>query len=229
MEKPTNSATSEDSQKTTKPQAEDKSAKTKNIVAKDEEGVKLSDEQWEQVFQHPTFKKLNEKAKTAQAELDEIKKEKEKEAQKKLKEEGKYQELLEAKEKEIESIRSNLSETLLNNEVISIASKLKVLDTEAVVKLIDRDKLETDKDGKYLNTEEVVKDLLNSKPYLVGATANESSNIGSGVNTTTDSQNGDFVMTKSELQARLKDHNWYTENKDKIEVWQKEGRIDYSK
>ena len=229
MEKPTNSATSEDSQKTTKPQAEDKSAKTKNIVAKDEEGVKLSDEQWEQVFQSPRFKKLNDSAKEAQAKLTEIEKEKEKEAQKKLKEEGKYQELLEAKEKEIESIKSNLSETLLNNEVISIASKLKVLDTEAVVKLIDRDKLETDKDGKYLNTEEVVKDLLNSKPYLVGATANESSNIGSGVNTTTDSQNGDFVMTKSELQARLKDHNWYTENKDKIEVWQKEGRIDYSK
>jgi hypothetical protein len=204
--------------------------KNKTVTATVEE-LKLSDEQWSKVFEHPRFKELNERATTAEKQLKEKLDAEAKSQQKKLKEEGKYQELLEEKEKEIESIKSSLAETLLNNEVISIASKLKVLDTEAVVKLIDRSKLQIDKDGRYLNTEEVVKNLLSDKPYLVGEgnSTNSSVNIGANSNTTTGNQSGDFVITKSELREKARDTKWYTEHKDEITTWQKEGRIDYSR
>jgi len=187
----------------------------------------LTDEQWEKVFQHPRFKELNERAKTAETQLAEIKANEEKEHQKKLKEEGKLQELLEAKEKELEELRSKLSETALTSQIVATASKLNVLDTEAVVKLLDRSKLVQDKDGNFTNIPEMVETLLAEKPYLVGK--NVSPNIGSTANTTTQSQSGDFVITKTELIERLKDVNWYSEHKGEIAQWQKEGRIDYTR
>jgi len=146
-----------------------------------------------------------------------------------LKEEGKYQELLKAQEDENEQLKSSLAELRINNQVLTIASKLKVLDTEVVVKLIDKSKLVLGEDGTYLNVEEVVKELITEKPYLAGASSDTSSSIGSKANATTESQSGNFVMTKSELRERLKDHSWYLENKDNITQWEKEGRIDYSK
>jgi hypothetical protein len=62
-----------------------------------------------------------------------------------------------------------------------------------------------------------------------GNSTNSSVNIGANSNTTTGNQSGDFVITKSELRTKAKENKWYTENKDKIEQWQKEGRIDYSR
>ena len=44
----------------------------------DTEGINLTDEQWEKVFQSPRFTKLNQTAKEAKKELDAIKEEKEK-------------------------------------------------------------------------------------------------------------------------------------------------------
>jgi hypothetical protein len=209
----------------------DESAETtnKNTDTTQDDSTKLSDEQWKQVFESPRFKELNKEAKEAKKQLAERQKKDEEDAQNKLKEEGKYQELLEAKDKENIQLKSSLSDLQLDLSIMSIASKLKVVDTDAVRKLIDKSKLETDKDGKYLNVEEVVKDLLTEKPYLAGDSSSTSSNIGSKANATTDSQNGSFVMTKSELQAKLRDHKWYEEHKDEITTWQKEGRIDLTK
>lgn len=225
--KTTDNANSEQTQIIDKVATEEKSVKTKTPEEVTE--FNLSDEQWEKVFQSPRFKQLSDSAKKANKELEDIQKEKDKEAQKKLKEDGKFQELLEAKDNENEQLKSNLASLMLNNQVLSIASKLKVLDTEVVVKLIDKSKLIAGEDGTYLNVEEVVKELIASKPYLAGDSSTVSSTIGSKANATTESQNGNFVITKTELQNKLKDHAWYLENKDNIVTWQKEGRIDYSK
>ncbi len=228
MEDTTNIATSEESQKV-ESESKDTSAKKENIVSSESKDFNLSEEQWKQVFEHPRFTKLNEEAREAKAELAKIKKQADQDQQKKLKEEGQFKELLEVKEKEVEQLTVALSEYKLNNELITIANSLNVVDTDAVVKLIDRSKLETDKDGNYLNLESVVKELISQKPYLAKVGANIGSNIGSNANATTDSQTGDFVITMSELRAKLQDHNWYLENKDNIAQWEKEGRIDYNR
>lgn len=210
----------------------EQSAKTddKNIDSQKGEELNLTEEQWAKVFQHPRFSELSKRAKSAERELEKIQKAKEKENQDKLKEEGKYQELLEAKEKEIENLKSSISELKLTSGIMSVASKLNVVDTDAVARLIDRSKLETDKDsGEYTNIEDVVKELLSEKPYLAKEGSSVSSNIGSNSNATTDSQNGNFVITRSELTAKLQDHSWYEEHKDEILQWQKEGRIDMTR
>jgi hypothetical protein len=228
MAKQSKNATSGETQEV-ESKTKDISAKNENIESPKEEGFNLTEEQWSEVFKHPRFTELNEKAKQAEKELARIEKEKDQELQKKLKEEGKLEELLGEKDKEIEKLSSTLSSVKLNNEIMSIASKLKVVDTDVVAKLIDEDKLEKDKEGNYLNVESVVSELISEKPYLANAESNVRSDIGGNANASTESQNGDIVMTKSELRENLKDHNWYIEHKDDIVKWEKEGRIDYSR
>jgi predicted RNase H-like nuclease (RuvC/YqgF family) len=228
MAKQSKNATSGETQEV-ESKTKDISAKNENIESPKEEGFNLTEEQWSEVFKHPRFTELNEKAKQAEKELARIEKEKDQELQKKLKEEGKLEELLEEKEKELEQLTSKLQETQLNNEVMSVASKLNVVDTDAVVKLLDKSKLEAGKDGNYLNVESVVSELISEKPYLANAQPDTSSNIGGNANATTSSQNGDFVITKTELREKSKDHSWYTEHKEDIDQWTKEGRIDYSR
>jgi len=223
MTKQSKNATTEENQKVEATQK----VKSEEIKKTDKpaEELKLTDEQWTEVFKHPRFTQLNEKAKEA----DKLKEATDLELQKKLKEEGKFKELLEEREKEVETLKSSLSESRLNSEIVNIASKLKVVDTEAVVKLLDKSKLMTGTDGNYLNTEEVVRELLTQKPYLAEVSTNDGSNIGSKANATTKSQSGEFIISKSELTEKLKDHKWYLENKEDIDTWTKEGRIDYSK
>jgi predicted RNase H-like nuclease (RuvC/YqgF family) len=228
MAKQSKNATSGETQEV-ESKTKDISAKKENIESPKEEGFNLTEEQWSEVFKHPRFTELNEKAKQAEKELARIEKEKDQELQKKLKEEGKLEELLEEKEKELERLTSNLQETQLNNEVMSVASKLNVVDTDAVVKLLDKSKLETGKDGNYLNVESVVSELISEKPYLANVESNVRSDIGGSANASTESQSGDVIMTKSELRENLKDHNWYVEHKEDIAKWEKEGRIDYSR
>lgn len=229
MAKQSNSASSDDIQEKKTEAQENESAKTLTVDSSKESGLNLTDEQWAEIFKSPRFKELNDRAKEAEAKVAEAEKIKEQEAQKKLKEEGKLEELLEEKDKKIEELTSNLKSFKLKNEIVSVASKLKVVDTEVVEKLIDESKLDVDTEGNYTNVEDVIQNLLSEKPYLAGAGNNTSSSIGSNANATTQSQNGDFVITKTELREKSKDHNWYLENKENIDKWTKEGRVDYSR
>ena len=228
MVKQSNNATSEEIQKV-ESESKDTSAKKENIESPESKEFNLSEEQWELAYKSPRFKQLNDRAKEAEAKVAEVEKANQKELQRKLKEEGKLEELLGEKEKEIEKLTSTLDSVNLNSQIISVASKLKVVDTDVVAKLIDTGKLEKDKEGNYLNVESVVQELISEKPYLAGVQSDVSSNIGGNANATTESQSGDFTITKSELREKLKDHAWYIENQDNIVQWTKEGRIDYSR
>jgi hypothetical protein len=202
---------------------ESKTAESKKTVSQE---VELTEAQWEQVFQHSRFKELNDKAKKAEAELTKVKEAEEKAKQDKLKEEGKLQELLEAKDKELEALKNSFKQQKVESQIVSVASRLNVVDTDAVARLIDTSKFEYDDEGNPTNTEDVVKALLSDKPYLA---KEGTTNVGSDANTSTESQNANFVITQSELKAKLKDHKWYEDNKDNITQWQKEGRIDYTR
>jgi hypothetical protein len=188
-----------------------------------------TDEQWKQIFAHPRFKQLDERATNAETALKAKTDAEEKARQKKLKEDGDLAKLLEEKEGSVTTLSATVKQLRIENKMITIASKLKVLDTDAVIKLVDTSKIKFDKDENPTNLEDVVKELLTEKPYLVGEGGNGSSTIGAGSNTTTGNQGEGFIITKSQLKENLKDHKWYEENKDKIVEWQKQGRIDYSK
>jgi hypothetical protein len=53
-------------------------------------------------------------------------------------------------------------------EVMLVAGKLGVVDPDAAYKLLDKSKLEY-KDGKPINTEQLLKSLITEKPWLTGA------------------------------------------------------------
>lgn len=228
MKNKSNNSEPVNTQEDTTQKSEKQSAETQKADNSTEEGFNLTDEQWEEVFKHPRFSQLNERAKKAEAEAQKAKKQLSKYEEDKLKEENKYQELYEKAKEMNEGLTAQISNLKLEGQIFNIASRLKVLDTDAVIRLIDKDSIEFDDDGNPQNIEQVVIDLLKSKPYLVEGGA-KNLNIGENSNPTTESQGGNFVMTKTELQTKLQDHKWYEEHKDDIYQWQKEGRIDYSK
>jgi len=100
----------------------------------------------------------------ARAELsklaDEKKTEAERERDKRIAAEARIQEM-EAKTRDAE----------VRHAVLLTASKLGVHDPEDAFRLIDRGELSFDDQGMPENIEEVLKDLIKRKPYLVGATS----------------------------------------------------------
>ncbi len=88
--------------------------------------------------------------------------------------------LQKAQEKIDELTRSNTEQTEKQKElsaqyeVMLVAGKLGVVDPDAAYKLLDKSKLEY-KDGKPINTEQLLKTLLTEKPWLAG-TGTSSSN-----------------------------------------------------
>lgn len=219
-------ATSVETQEVDKAQ-ESKTAESKKPDTSQEAEFNLSEEQWQKVFEHDRFKQLNQKAKEAEKALKEKLEAEKAEKQKKLKEEGKLQELLDETKKELDELKGSYSTKQLENQILSIASRLNVVDTDAVVRLVDSSKIEYDKEGNPTNVEDVVTTLLKEKSYLTST--DKSPDVGAGSNATTESQSADFVITKSELKEKLKDYKWYEDNKENIKQWEKEGRIDYTR
>jgi hypothetical protein len=185
----------------------------------------LTDEQWETAFKSPRFKELSQKAKEAEARLQEIENAKKSEAEKKLLEEKKYEELLKAKEDELMQLRTEREQSVKQQSIISVAVKLGARDPDAIAKLIDQTKVAVDKDGNVSGVEDAVKALLADKPYL--ASTQPASNIGSGANS--EASDGNKKMwKKSELTNKMQDHKWYEENKEEIHAAIAEGRVDNS-
>jgi len=77
-------------------------------------------------------------------------------------------ELAEAKSK-ADSLSTELKSTKINASLTKAAADLKAVDADAVVRLLDTSQLEVDANGNVTNAAEVVKALLDSKPYLVAA------------------------------------------------------------
>jgi hypothetical protein len=86
---------------------------------------------------------------------------------------------LAAAEKAHEESQAKLRRTLITQAIERAATKHNARDAEVVAKLIDMDALEIDADGSPTNADQLVKDLLKDKSYLV---ASEEGNTGrSGV------------------------------------------------
>jgi hypothetical protein len=61
---------------------------------------------WEEIFNHPRFKELNKRAQDAEAESARLKKEQDDAKAKALQEQGKWQEIAETRQKEIDELKS---------------------------------------------------------------------------------------------------------------------------
>lgn len=174
----------------------------------------LTDEQLALAFKHPRFKELTEAAK----ELKALKDQQTKADEEALKAKGEFEKLAQQREEEANTLRQQLENERINNTVYAEAMKLGAHDAAAVARLLNRDNVTVKEDGTVEGVDAAVKQLQTDSPYLfkTGAT----NNIGSG---DTNPANGN---TTTFTYSQVKDHKFYTENKDAVDQAVREGRID---
>lgn len=119
----------------------------------------------------------------------------------------------EAAEQEREQIRAEAYETRLNAAIIAEAAKpdRKVVDTDTVIALLDRNALDLDDNGYPTNIAEAMDSLLKAKPFLV-ASGGARGNADQGARTS----GGIKQVTEAELKAM---------RPEEINKARKEGRL----
>lgn len=180
---------------------------------------KIGDEDFKKVFddprlwQHSRFKSLSERAKQAET----LEKEKAEAEKARMVEQGKFKELAELKSKEADDLRAKVAQATVDNKIIALATKAGVVDTEAVLKLIDRSGIKVD--GETIEGVDVaIKGLLETKPYLKG---NANLSIGSG-----SAPNNQNATAKHFKLSQLQDPVFYRANEKDIEQASKLGFIE---
>jgi hypothetical protein len=162
----------------------------------------VGDEDFDKVFddprvwKHPRFKSLVE----AKDRLKAIEKKEAEEREAKLLEEKKFQELLEEKDKKISELTQNQQRMLLDSKISTAALKAGAVDTEAILKLIDRANITLNDDGSVAGVEEAIKTLLETKPYLVGS--DQQPTVGAGTNPGANTTSSAKRFKLSQLQDR---------------------------
>lgn len=153
------------------------------------------------LWTHPRFKSLNDRAKKA----TELEKAQSVAEEKALAENKKFEELATKREAERDTAQSKLTQSLQDNRIITEATKIGVVDIEAVLKLVDRSSIAIDDNGVVTGAIEAVTALVADKPYLKGK-ANVT--IGSPTNPGADSDNAPKTFKLSQLQdpAFFKEH-----------------------
>lgn len=128
------------------------------------------------------FDEVSKELQTLKAEKEEREKKDREAADKKLTDDKKFEELATKRQSDLDSANTTIREMKIERAVERVAGKLGAVDTEAVIKLIDKGALKIDKDGNVENAEEVVKALLEAKPFLKGSGGGSPANVGGGSN-----------------------------------------------
>lgn len=182
----------------------------------------VGDEDFDKVFddprvwKHPRFKSLVE----AKDKLKSIEKKEAEEREAKLLEEKKFQELIAEKDQRISELTQNQQKMLLDSKISTAALKAGAVDTEAILKLIDRETITLNDDGTVAGVDEAIKTLLEAKPYLVGSAPQPT--VGAGTNPGTNSN----TSTKRFKLSQLQDQAFYQANEADIQQAMKLGLVE---
>lgn len=179
---------------------------------KDDDFAKLYDDP--RLYQHPKFKKLIEKAKSA----DTFEAERARMEEESLKKKGEFETLAQKKAEEAALWQTKYTETLTENSILSEAAKLGIQGTnvDAVKKLIDRSKISVDEDGAVQGITEALNEAIKAYPNLL--TINRST-VGSGTNPT---NHGNSLMHK---MSDIANPAYYREHEADISRALNEGRV----
>jgi len=196
--------------------------KTDNTVKPDAEKPKDGEKAFDEsvfddprLWTHPRFKSLNDRAKKA----DKLEKEKSEAEEKALADNKKFEELATKRAEERDDIKSKYTQSLQDNRIITEATKIGVVDIEAVLKLVDRSNIAIDDNGTITGAIEAVQALVAAKPFLKGKT---NVTIGSPTNPGADSDNA----PKSFKLSQLQDPVFYKEHEADIAKAYAAGKIE---
>ena len=149
------------------------------------------------------------------------KEEKEKAKQKELEEQGKWKDLADQREAELNKVKAENEMQRRASALIAEASKVGVVDSDALVKLTDLSKVEVSEDGT-VNPQSVktlVEALKTEKPYLFGEAPKPTIGTNGGGAPQDNGGAGTFK------RSQLRDGSFYQANRDAILLAQKEGKI----
>lgn len=168
------------------------------------------------------FKEVNEEKKQLAARLAEVERLQKEAETKQLEEQQRYKELYEKEKETRETESKHLREVRQTAAFYSAIDGLGVVDKEVALVLAQEKlaKLESDEQGNLIGVEDVVKTLLQEKPYLVNK---NSGAVGSPTNPTTNQSAA--TGTRTYTKAEISDHAFYQANKDDINKALAEGRI----
>lgn len=177
-------------------------------------------EEGDKTVPYNRFSEVNERAKAAEAELAKIKATQEEADKKKLEDEGKFKELAEKESARAKELEGQITQGKIDNAVIIAAGKAGVADTEAALKLLDRSKIEVEKDGTVKGVEDAVKSLVEAKPYLIDQS--NPARVGSPTNPGSPGTEG----VKKFKHSQLLDPKFFTENEEEINKALKLGLVE---
>lgn len=135
-----------------------------------------------------------------------------------LTEQNKFKELAELREKELNETREQVKQTKLENAIERAAARAGAVDSEAVLALIDKSKIQVNGDGTIAGVEEAINALQSNKAYLFGK--GNTVTLGEGTNPS-DSN----TQVKSFKLSQLQNAKFYRDNLKDIEAAQAAGTI----
>lgn len=168
-----------------------------------------------QLWTHPRFKSLNERAKLA----DKLEKQLSDAEEAKLTEAKKFEELATKRAAERDEIKNKYTQELQNNRIMAEATKIGVVDIEAVLKLVDRSNISIDDNGVATGIVEALQALVTAKPYLKGKT---NVTIGSATSPGADGDNQPKKFKLSQIQNPV----FFREHEKEIDAAYKAGLIE---
>lgn len=167
-----------------------------------------------------SYEVLASKQRQATKEKEEREQREKAEEEKRLAEQGKFKELSEAKEKELETLKSNFTREKKVNALQAEAMKLGAVDLDAVVKLANLEDVKVSEDGTIdqATVLKVVEDLKAGKSYLFSEGGQR--NIGSDGGAPSGNSG-----TPTFKRSQLRDHEFYKAHEKEIEQAYREGKI----
>lgn len=144
--------------------------KTENAGTPNFDSSKISDEDFEKVFEdqrlfnHPRFKALAE----AKKERDALKKQQDDAENTRLAEEKKFSDLAAKHETEAKTWKERYENSTKANKVLAEAAKIGAANPEVVLKLVDLNTVVLNDDGSVTGADAAVKALIEANPYLKG-------------------------------------------------------------
>lgn len=170
------------------------------------------------LWEHPRFKRMAEKARKA----DELEQAQRKQEEENLEKNKQFEELASKRATELEEANKTI-ETMRTDQALT--GKLipeGVVDIEGALKLIDRSKIKIDDSGNVSGIDEAIQSLKTDKAYLFKeGTPSNNPSLGSPANNNA-GQSGPAKFKRSQLR----DPNFYKEHREEILKAQKAGLIE---
>lgn len=186
-----------------------------------------------QMIPKSRFDEVNTELKDLRAWKEEQEAKAKKAEDKKLQADKKWEELATKRSAEAEALKAQLTDAKIRSAVAAEAYKNGAIDVNDIVALVDKAKVQVDKDGNVTGVEEAVKALVDSKPHLFGE-GKPASTVGAGSNPKT---NQEKTYPISWVREKWADVAWARAEHDEHEgltgeeflnKLEAEGRIDYT-